>query len=59
MSWFKKLFGRDSGPAQPPEAMRGASPSPMDALQTDEERARIREQMEKELEDQAEARGKS
>ena len=52
MSWLKKLFGRgnDNEMAAPTEG--GSSSPAMDALQSEEERAHIREKMERELEEQ-------
>ncbi len=53
MSWLKKLFGKGDDEAETAApAATAASTATMDSLQTDEERAQIREKMERELEEQ-------
>ena len=53
MSWLKKLFGRGGDEAEMTAPTKSSDDAPaMDALQTEEERAQLREKMERELEEQ-------
>ena len=56
MSWLKKLFGKGDEEPMQSDAMAAATPPAGDSMQNEEERARAREQMEKEMEEAKQAR---